>query len=276
MIAWFNGELLPLDGVAIPATDRGFLLGDGFFETMAVNSGKIVRFDDHMKRLSDTADKLSLPLPYSVEEIQSGIHDVLVGNQLLKTRAAIRLTVTRGSGPRGLLPPLELKPQMLITAGEAPDHYPAASVKTVSVRRNEQSPTAGIKSLCYMDNIFAFEEAHKAGADEALMLNTAGHIAEGTITNIFFVKGDQLLTPKVSDGALPGTARSAVIKTAAEIGMVVSEESLTPDIITDCNEAFLTNSLCRVRVIHKLDGRQIPAQAWADKILDALKAGEST
>lgn len=274
MISWFNGDLLPLGGVSISATDRGFLLGDGFFETMAANSAKVVRFHDHMKRLHETADKLSLPIPYSLDEITHAINDVLVGCQLTKCRAAVRLTITRGSGPRGLLAPLELNPQILITATQAPDHYPTANVKTVSVRRNEFSPTCNIKSLCYMDAIFAFKEAHEQGADEALLLNTSGNIAEGTISNIFFVKEDALFTPKIEDGCLPGTARTAVINVAHHLGMTVHEESLRPDIIQTCDEAFLTNSLYRVRTIHELDGRLMPSEAWADKIMNSLKAQE--
>jgi len=274
MIAWFNGELLPLRGVAIPATDRGFLLGDGFFETMAAKAGKIIRFDEHMARLHKTADILGLPIPYDLDEIKSAIHEVLVGCRLTEHRAAIRLTVTRGSGPRGLLPPLELNPQVLISATEAPEHFPTAKVKTVSVRRNESSPTSQVKSLCYMDNIFALQEAHEQGADEALLLNTSGNIAEGTIANIFFVKGDELLTPKIEDGCLPGTMRTAVINKAAELGMHIKENCLSPEVIQTCDEAFLTNSLCRVRPIYELDGRQMPSENWADKILIALKADE--
>lgn len=275
MIAWFNGDLLPLQGVAISPTDRGFLLGDGFFETMAASQGKVVRFDDHMKRLQATADKMSLPIPYNQNEIMDGIRDVLAGCQLTQCRAAIRLTITRGSGPRGLLPPLEITPQILISAAEVPEHFSSAKVKTVSVRRNEFSPATQIKSLCYLDNIFAFEEAHEQGADEALMLNTQGNIAECSISNIFFIRNDQLLTPRIEDGCLPGTMRSTVLKTAIDLGMTVSEESLSPEVTQTCDEAFLTNSLYRVRTIHEIDGRLMPSEHWADKLLKAVKDSEA-
>lgn len=274
MIAWFNGELLPLGGVHIQATDRGFLLGDGFFETMAANKGTVARLDAHMERLENTAAKLKFPLPYSRAEIKTAIDDVLLANQLKNTRAALRLTVTRGSGPRGLMPPLELNPQVLLSASEVPDHFASAKVKTVSICRNEKSPTAQIKSLCYLDNILAMEEAHEQGADEALMLNTAGQVAEGSISNIFFVKDDQLFTPPISDGVLPGTMRRCVLEIAHKLGMSVIESSLGPEIIQTCDEAFLTNSLFRVRPIHELDGRLIPSEVWADRILKEIKAAE--
>ncbi|NVJ90760.1 MAG: aminotransferase class IV [Methylocystaceae bacterium] len=276
MIAWFNGDLLPLGGINIAATDRGFLLGDGFFETMAAQNGHIVRFKDHMERLNLTSQKLNLPLPYSHEEIEQAIKDILLASQLTTCRAAIRLTITRGSGPRGLMPPLEITPNVLISASEAPENYSAAIVKTVrSVRRNEFSPTSTIKSLCYMDNIFAIQEAKEAGADEALLLNTSGHIAEGTVSNIFFIEGDTLLTPQVSDGALPGTVRKATLDCARQLGLKVVEKSLSPDIIQSCDEAFLTNSLYRVRAIYEIDGRLMPQDVWTHKLLSALKAQET-
>ncbi len=274
MIAWFNGDLLPIGGVSIAATDRGFLLGDGFFETMAVNNGKVAYFREHMARLHATADRLSLPVPYSKKEIKKAIKDVLAGCELKNCRAALRLTVTRGSGPRGLMPPLELNPQFLITACEIPDHFSSAKVKTVSVPRNEFSPTSTIKSLGYLDNIIAFEEAHQQGADEGLMLNTAGNIAEGTVSNVFFMRSTTLLTPKIEDGCLPGVMRDAVLKMAPRMGLSVSEETLPPDIIDTCDEAFLTNSLVRIRTIHELNGRVMPSETWTDRILESLKAEE--
>lgn len=274
-IAWFNGELLPLRGIAIDPTDRGFLLGDGFFETMAAQDGRVIRFSQHMARLDKTAKALKLTLPYAQSELTEAIHDVLTGCQLLSKRASLRLTVTRGSGPRGLLPPLEARPQVLITASEAPDHFPAAKVKTVSVRRNEQSPASRIKSLCYLDGIFAFEEAHEQGADEALLLNTAGNIAEGSISNIFFIKGDKLYTPKIEDGALPGVMRDCIIELASSVGLEAIEQTLPPSFVQECDEAFLTNSLVRIRPIHELDGRILPSQTKAQNLLEAIKKSEA-
>lgn len=270
MIAWYNGDLLPLGNIAIPATDRGFLLGDGFYETIACNNGNPVRFDDHMKRFLKTAGYMNIPLPYNLDEIRTAINDVLVGCQLMECRSALRLTLTRGSGPRGLLAPIDINPTIIISAAEVPNQYASAKIKTVSVVRNEHNPSAKIKSLCYIDNIFAFEEAHAAGCDEALMLNTKGNIAEGSISNIFFIKDDCLLSPAIEEGALPGTMRQAVLQKAIELGLPTCETRLSPEILLTCEEAFLTNSLMRVRPIHEIDGRHIPSQTWGDKLLAAL------
>lgn len=274
MIAWFDAELLPLGGVSIPATDRGFLLGDGFFETMAATDGQVIRFNAHMDRLEETAAFLKTPLRYTRGDIAAAIQDVLTANGLNDKRAALRLTITRGSGPRGILPPLDICPHMLISASEAPDHFPAAKVKTVSLRRNEKSPTSRIKSLCYMDNILAMQEAKEAGADEALLLNTIGNIAEGSISNIFFIQGNDLLTPSIEDGALPGVMRKTVLSVATLMGLTAQETSLTPEIIQSCDEAFLTNSLFRLRTILEIDGRAIPSQAMCDQLHQKIKETE--
>lgn len=270
MIAWFNGNLLPLNGISIAATDRGFLLGDGFFETLAAEKGKVSLFPEHMARLRDTSDFLGLPVPYSDDDILKAIDDVLTGCQLKDKRAALRLSVSRGSGPRGLVPPLDINPQILISASEIPTLFPSAHLVTVHIRRNELSPTSRIKSLCYLDNILAQQEARDKGGDEALMLNTQGHIAEGSISNIFFIRENCLLTPPISDGCLPGVMRQLVLALASDLELSTQEISLNPDILHNCDEAFLTNSLIRVRPVHQIDARALPSQHWTDKLASAV------
>lgn len=270
MIAWFNGELLPLNGISIAATDRGFLLGDGFFETFAAENGKVSLFAQHMARLRNTSDFLGLPVPYNDDDLLKAIDDVLTGCQLKDTRAALRLSVSRGSGPRGLVPPLEINPQVLISATETPAHFPSAHLVTVDIRRNEFSPTSQIKSLCYLDNILAQQAARDKGGDEALMFNTRGHIAEGSISNIFFVHKNTLLTPPLSDGCLPGVMRQLVLSLAPDLGLSTQEISLDPKILNECDEAFLTNSLIRVRPVHQIDARALPSQHWTDKLASAV------
>ncbi|WP_417841199.1 aminotransferase class IV [Terasakiella sp.] len=266
MIAWFNGELFPLDGIAIKATDRGFTLGDGFFETMLAQQGQVAHFDAHMARLHESAHMMDIPLPYSTDEIGKAIDDVLTACQLKDKRAALRLTVTRGSGPRGLLPPLEITPQVLLSASDVPDHFPSAKLALVTMRRNEFNPTSRIKSLNYLDNIFALREAVAKGADEALLLNTQGHIAEGSVSNIFFIKNNALYTPPIEDGCLPGVMRAHVLQTARTLGLNTHERSIGIGIIQTCNEAFLTNSLVGIRPVHQIDGLQIPDQVWTEKL----------
>lgn len=266
MIGWCNGELLPLAGMSIKVTDRGFTLGDGLFETIAAHQGKVAHFPAHMARLRDSAVIMDLTIPYRDDEILQAINNVLLGCQLHTQKAALRLTISRGSGPRGLLAPQDATPQVLITASTVPDYFPSAKLARVSMRRNEFTPTCQIKSLNYLDNIFAMREAVDKGADEALLLNTQGHIAEGSVSNIFFIKNDALYTPRLQDGCLPGVMRAHVIKTAHSIGLNVHEKSMGVGILQTCNEAFLTNSLVGIRPVHQIDDLHITSQVWTDKL----------
>lgn len=268
MQAWFDGHLMHVNDVAIHATDRGFLLGDGFFETLAAQNGRTIHLSRHLKRLEETAAFFHAPLPYDTDDLIKAIHDVLTGSHLTQCRASVRITVSRGAGPRGLLPPLELKPHVLITASDVPESFSSARVCQVSLRRNETSPASAFKTLSYMDNILAFEEAHARTCDEALMLNSQGFIAEGAISNIFFIQQGTLLTPRKEDGILPGITRQLVLESAADLGLGVEEKALSPDIIQSCEEAFLTNSLVRVRPIYEIDGRKIPSETISRKLLD--------
>ncbi|WP_419800013.1 aminotransferase class IV [Terasakiella sp.] len=161
---------------------------------------------------------------------------------------------------------MEIAPQVLLSASDVPDHFPSAKLALVTIRRNEFNPTSRIKSLNYLDNIFALREAVAKGADEALLLNTQGHIAEGTISNIFFIKNNALYTPRINDGCLPGVMRAHVLQTAQKIGLHTHEISMGVGIIQTCNEAFLTNSLVGIRPVHQIDGLQIPDQIWTEKL----------
>ncbi len=210
-MVYLNGQLHPRAEARIDPTDRGLLLGDGLFETMRADRGRI-----------------------------------------------FRLTLTRGPGPRGLLPPPDPRPTLLITASHLPSTpHPPATAHIASIRRNEHSPLSNIKSLNYLDNLIARQEALAHGADEALLLNTAGHLAEASSANLFVVTDGILHTPSLTDGALPGITRAVVLEVAAELGLPAAETSLTPLDLARADEAFLTNSLMGIRALVKVRGQPV-------------------
>ena len=180
-LLWVNGELLPAGEAAVDPRDRGFTLGDGVFETMRVRGGAVLRIERHLSRLRAGAAVLGLsPLPRD-EDLADAITRTLAANGL--TDAAVRLTVTRGvPKSRGLLPHPEPSPSLVVHA-EPFTGYPAelydrgARAVVVSILRNEHSPLAGVKPLNYLDNVLARREAEARGADDALLLNTAGGLA---------------------------------------------------------------------------------------------------
>lgn len=251
MKVWLNGILVDAGRAAVPVSDRGFTLGDGLFETIKALGGHALRLEAHWARLEQGARLLRLPLPLDRAGLETAIAQVLAANGL--TDAALRLTISRGPGQRGLLPPAPCTPTVLLSAGPLPPALgPAQAVIAREVRRNAHSPLARIKALSYLDNILARLEAQERGADDALLLNTEGRLAESTIANLFVVLADgTIVTPPVAEGALPGVRRAALL---AELG--AKERPLPPEALNDAREAFLSNALS-IRPLGTVDGRPI-------------------
>ncbi len=238
MMVHLNGVLMAAADARIDPADRGLTLGDGLFESLRARDGEILRLDAHLARLRAGAAVIGLPLPMSDEALGDSLRETLRGNDI--DDGVLRLTVTRGPAGRGLLPPASSHPTILVTAaaqgGQPPG--PVAAVIAATTRRNEYSPLSRCKTINYLDNILARREADERGADEALMLNTAGRLAETTIANLFLVIGGDLVTPPVADGALPGVMRADVIALAG-----AGERPLAPEDLARASEAFVTNSL---------------------------------
>lgn len=234
---WLNGAFALCDG-AIAANDRGLLLADGVFDTALVLGGRVFRIDEHLDRLVTSAGVLEIPVLRK---------DLLAAMSALAARqvnGSIRLTVTRGPGPRGIALPADPHPTIL---GSSALLTPSAMFSTIrldvsSIRRNETSPTARVKSLAYLDAVLANHAARQAGADEALFLNTGDRLACSALANIFVLKDGELSTPPLADGVLDGITRRWVMVHAAEFGFSVRERSLG---LADLAGAtvFLTNSL---------------------------------
>ena len=185
------------------------------------------------------------------------MRDTLAANGLAD--ASIRITLTRGTGPRGLLPPAEPTPTLMVTAHPLPSSLPTAmSACLASIRRNEHSPLSRIKSLAYLENILAMGEAAAAGFDEAILLNTAGRIAAGSRSNLFLVLDGVTTTPPPSEGLLAGIARHTVLTLATKHGIPAREMPVTPAEMARASEAFLTNSLLEVVPLTRLQDRPLP------------------
>ncbi|MCA1908771.1 MAG: aminotransferase class IV [Magnetospirillum sp.] len=238
MMLMLNGRLVPTSDRALSANDRGFTLGDGLFETIKVRHGRPLRLDLHLARLRDGAAILRLPLPLQPDQLEESISTVLQANGLHD--AALRLSVSRGPGQRGLLPPDPCTPTWVLTAAPLPPAMgPVRAITAETVHRNQMSPLSRVKALSYLDNVLARLEAQDKGADDAIVLNTLDRVAETTIANIFVVGSDGVLvTPPVGDGALPGVRRAELLRS-----MVAIERSISREDLLNAREAFLTNAL---------------------------------
>ena len=260
MHVWLNGEYKNADDAVVAVTDRGFLLGDGFFETMRAHRGVVAWLPAHMERLAKHADMVGLPANLLPAQADVTAIVAKLCAQADLSSAVVRISVSRGSGPRGLLPPETPTPTVLITV--AP-FAPAATsdglrlITAQKIRRNPWSVAGTIKSLNYLDNIVAKQEADQAGCDDALILSVDGSVAETTIANLFGIKDGVLWTPDAATGILCGLARTFVINLARANRVDVGFEAKSPDELGDMDFLFTVNALQGLRRVATLDGKPI-------------------
>lgn len=252
--------------MTVPFDDRGLLLGDGLFETVLAQDGNLVRLDAHLDRLTAACATLGLPAP-DRRAAARAMREALAGSV---ARSAVRLTVTAGSGGRGLDRPAPPTLRLFATAAPSPRPDTSAKLALVSVRRNDASPASRLKTLSYLDNVLARNEARRNGADEALMLNTRGEIACGAAANIFWIAGGRLYTPALECGVLAGIMRGAVIEAAMGLGLEVAEVRAGPEDLAQAEGVFLTNSLIGLRRVSALDGRGLSRSLLAERLAAAV------
>jgi branched-chain amino acid aminotransferase len=227
----------------IPLDDRGLLLGDGLFETMLAVDGVFVRLGAHLDRLTAGCATLGLPAPDRTEAARL-CAAALVG---ISGRAAVRLTLTAGSGGRGLDRPDAPAPRLVATAAPALAPAGPARLMLANVRRNEGSPASRLKTLAYLDNVLARNEARAAGADEAVMLNNRGELACAAAANLFWIAGGRLFTPALDCGVLAGLTRARTMAAARSFSVAVEEVAAGPQALDAVEAVFLTNSLIGAR-----------------------------
>jgi branched-subunit amino acid aminotransferase/4-amino-4-deoxychorismate lyase len=244
--------------MSLPFNDRGLLLGDGLFETLLAVDGAPRDWDAHMARLSLGCAALGLPSPDETE-LRAAAQAALASAGLDTGHAALRITWTAGSGGRGLDRPEPCAPALFATAAPAPATAEPLRLVTARTRRNGGSIASRHKTLSYLDNVLARREARQAGADEAVMLNTDGHVACAAAGNLFWVTGGRLLTPSLDCGILAGVTRAKVLAWASQAGVPVAETEAGPAALEAAEAMFVTNSLTGARPVQSLDGRALSA-----------------
>jgi branched-chain amino acid aminotransferase len=277
-IVSLNGSLAPLAEAHLSPLDAGFLLGDGLFETMRVYAasgkgdgdrgdrvlvpvpGRVLDLDRHLARLVASARAFRLALPPTAD-LQRAVEALIERNAV--GDGACRLTVSRGlRAPVLGLPgkPSEVSdPTVFAYTTPLPSPSGPVALVTSTVRIDATSPLAGHKTTSFLPYLWARQEALDRGADEALLLNHAGRVAECAAANIFIVRGRQVLTPPLADGCLPGIVRAVVLDLAGHLGLTAAEHPLTPADLLAADEVFLTNSLRELTPASSLDGRPLPA-----------------
>lgn len=249
--------------------DRGLTLGDGLFETLLAVNGVLQAEAAHMARLTKGCAALGLPEP-DLGLARRLMAVALADAGLTTGRAAVRLTWTAGAGGRGLDRPALIAPRMLAAAAPAPRPTAPARLAISRVRRNEGSPASRLKTLAYLDNVLARREAAAAGADEAVMLNNAGHLACAAAANLFWLRDGRLFTPAPDCGVLEGVMRAALIAEAGRRDVEVVEVRAAPEVLAQAEAVFITNSLIGVRVASSLDGLRLPTAKLVEDLVAAI------
>ena len=258
---WIDGEWHTRETGKVSVFDHGLLYGDGVFEGIRVYAGKVFKLPEHLDRIYECAHAIMLEIPMPKAEFGRVIEEAV--KRAGMAEAYIRPIVTRGPGDLGIDPRNCGRPTMIVIVDAiniwSPERYSQGlSVITAGTpipHRESLSPR--VKSLNYLCHAMAKMEANFAGADEALMLDSSGHVAEGTGQNVFVVKKNVLRTPPLSAGILAGITRGVVMELAGQAGHTVVEDMLNRFDIYTADEAFLTGSASEIAPIRCYDGRNI-------------------
>lgn len=262
---WFNGALTE-GPLAVERGERGLLLGDGLFETILVLNRTPLWGNMHFARLEAAAHELGIG--FDRDTLDDAVADILDG--IPKLHHVLRVTLTRGTAARGLAAVGGSSSLLLMLDAFDPAMMlkPVALAST-AIRRNPQSVSCRLKTLSYIDNIAAAREAWSHGMEDALMLNTEGHVACTTIANVFLLKDRTLVTPSRDQGILTGVTRQSLLHSAAHLGLRTEERPVAPDELPAADGVFLTNSLRFIRPVTALDQRPLP-QADLSALVRAL------
>lgn len=267
-LVYVNGRLLPRDEARVSAVDRGFLYGDGLFETMRIGAGRALHLDEHLNRLASGVAFLGIPCP-PLGELREAVAATVAANEVEEGSLRLTLTGGEGSGPD---PVFGTRPTLVVSAKSgipyrAEQYLAGFRAHVVSLRRDQSSPLCRVKSLNYLPNLLARREAREAGCDEGLFLNLEGNLSEGTVSNLFlWEKGHspfgrepawRLITPGEGSGLLPGIMRRAVMEVARRAGYDVLEEEVPLTRLLKSDEAFLTNSLMQIMPLVAVGGRSM-------------------
>ncbi len=258
---YLNNKIVPRNKALISIFDHGFLYGDGVYETLRSYKGVPFKIYEHIERLYRSAAMIGLKVPYTPEEIKKAVHKTMKANNLKE--AFVRINISRGPGPIGLDPDLCPNPTFVIIVNPFKD-YPekfyekGVKITIVNVRRNfKDALNPMIKSLNFLNNIIATIEAKGSQAHEAIMLNYKGYIAEGTTSNIFFIKNQILYTPSVEVGILDGITKTEILDIAKEKGIKIKEGKFFVKDIYNAQEVFISSTTREIMPVTQIDNIRI-------------------
>ncbi len=268
MIVFLNGRFVSEDQAVVSVFDRSFLYGDGLFETMRVCRGKPFRWSQHMERLTGGAKFLKMKLPHTPEEIRGWAAELIARNQL--PESILRLTLSRGVGVRGYSTKGADHPMLVMSLHPLPagdSQSPSrCRVLTSSFRVPDGEPLTNFKTCNKLPQILARAEAEASSADEALLLNTRGEVAEAASSNLFWIRNGVVCTTALTGGVLAGVTRAVVLEVCRGLGLSTKECSILPDEFLRVEGAFLSSCALGVIGVAELDGVKLGQSVVTERL----------
>jgi aminodeoxychorismate lyase len=257
MIVFLNGKFVPENRATISVFDRGFLYGDGLFETILVANGKPFRWREHWARLEAGAKFLKIKLPYRQAAALRHVLALIRKNKM--PDSILRLSVSRGVGVRGYSPKGATHPMFVMTLHDAPEPGGAVqwSLVTSSFRLPSGDRLARYKTANKLPQVLARAEADAAGANEALLLNTEGFVVEGASSNLFWIENRAVCTPPLAGGILSGVTREVVREICGRLKISFPEKNIRPKELKRVSGIFLSLSTLGVVEADSLDGAKL-------------------
>ncbi len=267
MDVFLNGKFLTEAEALIPVNDRGFLLGDGLFETMRVVGGKPFLFIRHLERMTHGMDFLKIKMPWTAKELQHFAAQLIERNQM--PDAVLRVTLTRGPGKRGYAPDTSCEPTLVMTLHPAP---PGTRIQwklvTSSFRIPTDNPLSPFKTTSKILHVLAQAEAVAKGADDAVLLNTNAEVAETASGNLFWAHENMLCTAPTTCGVLPGITRAVVMEICAKLGIKIKMRAIRPEALRNSDGLFVTQSVLGIVPVAMFDGKPLKSSPLVYKIAD--------
>jgi aminodeoxychorismate lyase len=257
MTVFLNGQFVPENQAVISVFDRGFLYGDGLFEGIRVFNGNSFRWKQHMERFYRGANFLRIAVPFSAGALEEFAKRLIAENQM--PNSLLRLTLSRGVGPRGYSPKNAERPTLVMATypmvAVEPSSPPAWRVFISSFQLPAGEPLARFKNLNKLRQVLARAEADAEGADEALLLNSDGYVVEGSTSNLFWIRNGTVCTSPLQSGILPGVTRAVVVELCGKLGIDVRQEYIAPEELSKMDGAFLSLSSSGIAEVAFLNGK---------------------
>ncbi len=260
-----NESLLPIEKVRLSPGQAGIICGWGIFTTVRISRGEAFAYERHWRRLERDAATTRMPVPHTAAKIRVHLHEVIRANKVSEGAARIYLV----NNQVGYWRSDEAQPQvdLIICTADLPEYHEPVRLALREHGRHAASPLAGVKSISWLPNVWAFAEAQKEGFDEVVLLNERGEVAECTAANIFTVKNGKVFTPPLSSGCLEGVTRGILFEIAPEAGFSLVEQTFRPEDLYSADEVFITSTNRSLIGVGEIAGHKIAAADYVSRRL---------